>query len=170
MYRLLSTCLTLALLSVGTAKETDPSNSSFLSEAVQHIQAVNARAMNDPMAFSILTQLTMEIGPRLTGSLQEQRSGQWALSEMCKVGLSDVHAERWQLEKAWARGYARGRMLSPFPLELTLTSLGWAGSTPTGGIESDVVPVDAGAIEEECRNHAAQWAHKVLLVVPKDPN
>jgi len=169
MRRWLSTGLSIVLLSADMAAATEQSQNSSPLDTVQQMQAVNTRAMNDPISFSVLQQLTNEIGPRLTGSLQERRAGEWALDEMRKAGLTHVHAESWQLEKAWTRGYARGQMLSPFPLELILTSLGWAGSTPPGGVESDVVPVDAGALEEECRNHAAQWANKILLVAPKDP-
>ena len=95
------------------ASATEQSQSSLLLDTVQQMQAVNARALNDPISFSVLQQLTNEIGPRLTGSLQEQRAGKWALDEMRKAGLTNVHAESWQLEKAWARGYARGQMLSP---------------------------------------------------------
>ncbi|HLW80330.1 MAG TPA: hypothetical protein VKU44_12110, partial [Terriglobia bacterium] len=44
-------------------------------------------------------------------------------------------------------------------------SLGWVGSTAAGGVEADVVPVNAFHLDDEVKNHSAQWAGKVLLVV-----
>ncbi len=80
-----------------------------------------------------------------------------------------MHAEKWQLERGWRRGYARGQLLKPFPLELTLTSLGWAGSTPKNGVEAGIVRLDAGAIDHEMRHPTSRWANKILLVTSKDP-
>lgn len=136
---------------------------------MQDIQTVKARAVEHPIAFPLLRELSEIIGPRLTGSAQETRAGQWALGQMQRVGLTSVHAEMWDLHKGWHRGYAQGQLVKPFPLELTLTSYGWAGSTVRGGVEANVMKVDAGTVENEMRTNAGQWANKILLLTSKDP-
>lgn len=139
------------------------------SDVIQSLDAVKAEALQHPIAFPLLQELSDGIGPRLTGSAQEARAGRWALDEMRTIGLSNVHPERWQLNRDWHRGYARGRLISPFPLDLTLTSLGWAGSTPKGGVEADVIKVDGSTLDDEIQKNSSQWQNKILLVTPKDP-
>src|SRR5262245_49517264 len=93
------------------------------------LQAVNRAARNSDSAFRYVRELTDGIGPRLTGTPADKQAGDWALRTMREVGLQQVHAETWDLEKAWTRDYARARMIHPFPLELSVTSYGWAAST-----------------------------------------
>jgi carboxypeptidase Q len=137
--------------------------------ATQSLNAVKTESLRHPAAFGWLSELSDRIGPRLTGSPQEERAGQWALETMRGIGLQNVHPEPWTLEQGWRRGYARCQLIQPFPLELIVTSYGWTGSTPTRNAEAEVVLVDSGALAEETRKNAAGWAGKVLLVAPKDP-
>jgi hypothetical protein len=130
--------------------------------------AVKSLALHHSQALTFLEELSDRVGPRLTGSPQDAQAAQWALRTMRALGLQNVHAEPWQLEKGWRRHFARGRLISPFPLELMLASYGWTGST-RGNREAGVVSVDADALAAEAPKNAAAWAGKVLLVTPKDP-
>ena len=160
--------LPLTLISASLSHLQAQQGTSLPADLIRDLNAVKAQALDHLIAFPLLDNLSDGIGPRLTGSGQEGRAGRWALEEMRKIGLGNVHPEVWPLVRGWKRGFARGRLVSPFPLELTLTSLGWAGSTAKNGIEADVVKVDASALDYESRNHAARWANKILLVAPKD--
>ncbi len=136
---------------------------------LQSLNAVKKEALHNDASFQFLQELSDRIGPRLTGSPQEAQAGDWALRTMRAIGLQNVHAEPWQLEKGWRRHYARCRLISPFPLELIVASYGWAGSTPKRDMVADVVQVDADALPAEARNHAASWSGKVLHVSSPDP-
>ncbi|HLK69311.1 MAG TPA: M20/M25/M40 family metallo-hydrolase [Bryobacteraceae bacterium] len=129
--------------------------------------AIRKAANDHPSAFAYLRELSDTIGPRLTGSPQERRAGEWALESMRSAGLQRVHAESWQLEQGWRRQYARCRIISPFPLELIVTSYAWAGSTPAREMEAEVVLVDRNDLSGEARN-SKDWAGKVLLLAASD--
>ena len=55
---------------------------------------------------------------------------------------------------------------------LVADSMGWVGSTPSGGVDADVIQVDLGQIEEEMKTHSGYWRGKVLEATrhgePKD--
>jgi carboxypeptidase Q len=138
-------------------------------DRARSLDAVKKEALQNSQSFRFLDELSDRIGPRLTGTSQDSRAGQWALETMRKIGLQSVHPETWQLERGWRRRYARCHLISPFPLELIVASYGWAGSTPERDVEADVVKVDGDALADEARKSAA-WTGKVLLVASKDPN
>jgi hypothetical protein len=123
------------------------------------LDAVKAEALHSPSAFHLLEELTDRIGPRLTGSPADARAGQWALDTMRAIGLQNVHAESWQLERGWRRGSARCRLLSPFELDLIVTSYGWSGSTPKRDMEAAIIAVDSDRPQKN-------WAGSVLLAAP----
>jgi hypothetical protein len=133
------------------------------------LKALKIEALQHPVAYRLLSELSDGIGPRLTGSAQDARAGEWALETMRAIGLQNVHPEPWTMERGWQRGIARAHLMIPFPLDLSVTSYGWAGSTAPGGAEADVVRVNSNALREEARDNAPAWEGKVLLATPKDP-
>jgi carboxypeptidase Q len=135
----------------------------------QELNSVKTEALKHRGSYGFLKELSNSIGPRLTGSSQDARAGQWALQIMRSIGLQSVHAEPWQLERGWRRGFARAQILLPHPIELSVTSFGWTGSTAKGGVESEVVLADSNALGEEVRKNSAKWAGKILLLVSSDP-
>ncbi|MFN2482120.1 MAG: M20/M25/M40 family metallo-hydrolase [Pyrinomonadaceae bacterium] len=92
-------------------------------------------------AYDYLQSLTDKFGGRLSGSTSYQRSAEWAAAEFRAMGVSDVRLEPFTLESTWTRGAARGRILSPVERTLHVESLGWAPSTPAGGVRGEVVRV-----------------------------
>ena len=136
----------------------------------QSLDNLKRQALEHPGAYDFLRELSDGIGPRLTGSSEEARAGQWALATMRKIGLQNVHGEPWQLERGWKRGYARAQLVSPFSLGLTIASQGWTGSTQGGETEADVVQVDSNHLAEEASKNSAKWAGKILLIAPRDPS
>jgi hypothetical protein len=150
---------------------------SLLAQAPQansyqnlNLSAVKTQALEHPSSYGFLKELSDDIGPRLTGSAGDSRAAEWALQTMRAIGLQHVHEEPWHLEHGWKRGFARAQLASPFPLELTVSSYGWAGSTPAGGVEAEVIEVNSNALSEEVRQNSDRWTGKVLLLVPKDAN
>ena len=154
----------LCLLAQAPARNSDGN-----PDRSRDLNAVKAEAQRHPRSFTFLQDLTDRIGPRLTGSSQEAKAGEWALQTMRAIGLQNVHGEPWQLERGWRRGYARCELLAPFPLELRVVSYGWTGSTAKRGITAEIVRLDSDALDQEVRKNSGAWAGKVLFLTPKDP-
>ncbi len=94
-----------------------------------------------------LEYLTDMIGPRLTGTEKLAQANRWTLEMFRKYGLSNAHLEGWTIARAWNRGTARGRIVSPTEHPLTLASAGWSPSTP-GAVRGPVVYVSARRPED----------------------
>ncbi|MBI3669092.1 MAG: M20/M25/M40 family metallo-hydrolase, partial [Acidobacteria bacterium] len=86
-------------------------------------------------------------GPRLTGTEKLTQANRWTMEMFRKYGLSNVHLESWTIARAWSRGTARGRIVSPATHSLTVASAGWSPSTP-GVVRGPVVYVSARRVEE----------------------
>src|SRR5258708_26048908 len=120
--------------------------------------------MMDSQAFQYLTELSDDIGSRVTGSPAERKAEEWGAAKMKAIGLENVHAEKYQLWRGWTRGTAQGELLEPIHRALHVDAMGWTGSTPAGGAEGEVVAVNLFNIEEEVK-HTSRLSGKVVLVV-----
>lgn len=96
---------------------------------------VNGRTMD------YLQNLTDKFGGRLTGTASYQRAAEWAADQFRAMGIKNVKLEPFTIPNGWDRGYASGRMLAPMERHISIESLGWAPSTPAGGVKGEVVTV-----------------------------
>jgi carboxypeptidase Q len=92
----------------------------------------------DGKSFDYVSTLTDTFGARMTGSAAYQRAADWAAAEFRAAGITAVRDEPFTIARAWERGSARARMLTPLDRPLHVESLGWMPSTPEGGVEGDV--------------------------------
>jgi len=122
--------------------------------------------MMDSRAFEYLTELSDQVGARVTGTPQSQQAIDWSLAKMKAIGLQSVHDEKWTMWKGWTRGSASAEMISPQHRALGIDSMGWTGSTPAGGVEADVVTANLFDLDEEIR-HAAKFKNKIILMFPE---
>src|SRR5882757_7968735 len=120
--------------------------------------------MMDSHAFQYLTELSDDIGARVTGTPAERKAEEWGLAKMKAIGLENVHTEKYQLWRGWTRGMAQGELLEPIRRPLHVDAMGWTGSTPAGGAEGEVVTANLFDIEEEVKN-ASRLSGKMVLVV-----
>ncbi|HEX9919824.1 MAG TPA: M20/M25/M40 family metallo-hydrolase, partial [Pyrinomonadaceae bacterium] len=93
---------------------------------------VNGRAME------YVRNLSDKFGGRLSGSAAYDRSAEWAAEQFRAAGIKDVRLEPFQLESTWTRGRAQARITAPLERPLHLESLGWAPSTPAGGVRGEI--------------------------------
>ncbi len=147
----------MVLLFFGLTIRSHGQQVSVVPNNLKGLERIKNQAVHDSQASTYLQELIDGIGPRLTGSPEAAKAGSWALERMRRIGLSNVHAEEWTLDRGWQRGFARARLLRPSGLELNISSYGWAGSTPSGGVEAEVVPVDNDNIPEEIQKNAKGW-------------
>jgi carboxypeptidase Q len=131
---------------------------------------IAGEGMLDSRAFQYLTELSDDVGARVTGSPQAQKAVEWGQAKMRAMGLENVHAEKWQLWRGWTRGTAQAELLTPIRRPLHVDAMGWTGSTPAGGAEGDVVEVNMFDLDNELKN-VGRLNGKVALVVTRgEPN
>jgi carboxypeptidase Q len=134
-------------------------------------QPADLKPVTDQLAASIyngpsmttLGQLADGIGGRLTGSPAYVRSTEWAAAKFRSYGIENVRLEPFTIPAAWQRGTASGAMLSPLSRPLYVASLGWAPSTPPGGVQGKVAVVaDLG--REALKSREAELRGKIVLL------
>src|SRR5215470_11000601 len=117
-------------------------------------------------AFEFLTQLSDDIGGRVTGTPAERKAEEWGVAKMKAIGLENVRTEKYTIWRGWTRGTAEGEILAPVRHKLHVDAMGWTGSTPAGGAEGDLVTVNMFDIENEIKN-VSRLKGKVVLVTTK---
>lgn len=131
---------------------------------------IAGEGMLDSHAFQYLTELSDDVGARVTGSPQAQKAVEWGQAKMRAMGLENVHAEKWQLWRGWTRGTAEEELLTPMHRPLHVAAMGWTGSTPAGGAEGEVIEVNMFDLDNEMKN-MSRFAGKIPLVVMRgEPN
>lgn len=131
------------------------------------LSAIAGQGMMNDHAYQYLEELSDDIGPRVTGSPRCNDAIQWGLATMKKIGLQNVHAEPWQISRGWQRVSASAEIISPSRHPLMVDSMGWAGSTPQGGVDADVVPVNVFQLDQELAENSGNWRGKILIAVQK---
>src|SRR5271168_4624662 len=94
-----------------------------------------------------LTYLADRVGPRLTGSAKLDQASHWTEEQLKAAGFSNAHLEPWTIEKAWIRGTATGRIVSPADQQLALAAYGWSPSTQ-GTVRGQVIGIKAERLED----------------------
>src|SRR3984893_8017171 len=117
-------------------------------------------------AFEFLTELSDDIGARVTGTPAEHKAEDWGVTKMQAIGLSNVHKEKYTIWKGWTRGTAEAELLTPVRHKLHVDAMGWTGSTATGGAEGEVVAVNLYDLDNEIKN-VSRLKGKVALVTTK---
>jgi hypothetical protein len=117
-------------------------------------------------AFQYLTELSDDIGGRVTGTPAERKAEEWGAAKMKAIGLENVHTEKYTIWRGWTRGTTEAELLAPVRHKLHADAMGWTGSTPAGGAEGDVVAVNMFDIDNEIKN-VARLKGKIALVVMK---
>jgi Zn-dependent M28 family amino/carboxypeptidase len=125
---------------------------------------IAGEGMMDSHAFQYLTELSDDIGARVTGTPAERKAEDWGVAKMKAIGLENVHKEKYQLWRGWTRGAAQGELLEPMRKPLHVDAMGWTGSTQAGGVEGEVATVNLFDIEEEVK-HASRLSGKIVMVV-----
>lgn len=165
--RLLSLIVALLLFTpmVGandSARPPGPSEDGTLPA----LSRIAGQGFMNSQAFDYLTDLSDNVGGRVTGSPESQKSIEWGLAKMNQIGLVNVHAEKYSIWKGWTRVTASAEMLSPVRRKLDVDSMGWTGSTPANGADADVVLANLFDLDGELRN-MGRFRGKIVLMKPE---
>lgn len=97
-------------------------------------------AVSSPFAWQRLSVLTDTIGNRLSGTPALDRAIQWAVGEMKRDGLENVHTETVMVPR-WVRGHESAEIVSPARHPMVMLGLGDSVGTPADGIQAEVLVV-----------------------------
>ena len=97
-------------------------------------------AVSNTFAWDRLSILTDSVGHRLSGTPALDRAIQWAVAEMNKDGLENVHTEKVMVPK-WVRGSESADIVEPARHPLVMLGLGDSVGTTGDGIQAEVVVV-----------------------------
>ena len=102
-------------------------------------QTLIGRALTDGLTWERLTQLTEQVGPRLSGSPGAEEAVRWALARFAADGVK-AHREPVRVPH-WVRGVEAGELLLPsgHAQSLALTALGGSAGTSATGVTGEVL-------------------------------
>ena len=161
--------LGLALASAGVAAQAKDSIKAKGPEedgTKPALTKIAGEGMMGSRAFEYLTELSDDIGPRVTGSPQDKKAGDWGASKMKAIGLENVHTEKWTMWKGWTRGTATAELIAPVQRQLDIDAMGWTGSTSAGGAEAEVVTANLFNLDDEIKN-IGRFRGKIVMMKPE---
>ena len=120
----------------------------------------------------IMSHLTDDIGPRLTGSPNMKKANEWTRDQFTKWGLFNSHLEAWgTFGRGWAYQLCEVRMLSPDFMQFLALPEAWTPGT-NGPIRGEVTQLVAST-SADLQKYKGKLAGKIVLIgdarVP-DPN
>ncbi|ASK87537.1 M28 family peptidase [Sphingorhabdus sp. SMR4y] len=103
---------------------------------------LQAKALQDEIAYDIVEGLTTEVGPRQAGTEQEARARDWSVARLKALGFQNVRSESFMMP-TWVRGAETAAVVAPYPQPLFVTALGNSASTGDAGITAEVAYFDS---------------------------
>jgi carboxypeptidase Q len=130
------------------------------------LTSIAGQGFYNSSAFAYLTELSDDVGGRVTGSPAGQKAIDWGVAKMKTIGLTNVRAEKWSMWKGWSRGTASAELVTPLHRTLAVDSMGWTGSTPPQGVEAEVVTANLFDMDTEIAN-ISRFRGKIVLMKPE---
>lgn len=113
-------------------------------EAIDYagLARIKAEGMQNSQVMELASWITDVHGPRLSGSPNIQKAGEWAAAEMKKWGLQNVALEPWANQTMFPRGWSNDKFylaaVSPQAFAMTGMSTAWTPGT-NGLVKGDAV-------------------------------
>jgi carboxypeptidase Q len=101
---------------------------------------LTGEAVSSDAAWQRLALLGDTYGNRLSGSANLEAAIRWAVEEMKRDGLENVHSEPVKVPH-WVRGRESLEIAGPIPQPLVMLGLGNSIGTPAAGIEAELLVV-----------------------------
>ena len=108
-------------------------------DAAANMRTVVGDIYANGRCFEFLQALSDDLGPRLTGTDNYERSVRWAVDTFHAIGIADVRLEPVVLPHGWQRGTARAQLLGRVPRALHVAAFGWSPPTPKNGVRAPLV-------------------------------
>ena len=133
--------LIVTLVSVTVLRPAQAARSTSWVEPYREPAArLVGEAMATTFAWERLAYIGDTFGNRLSGSQSLEDAIQWAVSEMKKDGLENVHTEPVKVPH-WVRGQESAEIVAPRRQRIVMLGLGNSVGTPAAGVEGDLLVV-----------------------------
>lgn len=127
----------------------------FTPEQLADVEQIKKQALNSELAWQLVESLTTEVGPRMPGTSGDKAGVNWAVKNFKLLGFDKVWTEPATFPK-WIRYSESAAIMSPAPQKIHITALGNSISTPSTGIEAEVIEFASLGDLEKAPNNIAQ--------------
>src|SRR4029078_1256783 len=133
-------------------------------EAIDKIKQQGMLPQNSQV-MEISSWLTDVYGPRLTGSPNTQKAGEWAVSKMKEWGLQKVSLEKWPDQTMFPRGWANEKfyMAAVSPQEFPIPGTPTAWSPGTNWLVRGEVVLVPETTQEDLQKYTGKLRGKWVL-------
>ena len=137
-----SRAILLLIVIVITASTSAPAakSSAWVDAYRDPAARLIGEALSTRFAWDRLAYIGDTFGNRLSGSQSLEDAIEWAVAEMKRDGLENVHTEPVKVPH-WVRGQESAEMITPRRQRLAMLGLGNSVGTPPAGVEGDVLIV-----------------------------
>jgi carboxypeptidase Q len=129
---------------------------------------IRAEGLQNSQVMDLASWMTDVYGPRLSGSPNIQKAGEWAVATMKEWGLQNVAMEPWANQTMFPRGWSNDKFylaaVSPQSFSMTGMSTAWTPGT-NGLIRGDAVLVTA-TTEEDLKKLSGTLRGKFVMTDP----
>jgi hypothetical protein len=130
---------------------------------LEMITRIRQEGFRNSKVMDTLSQLTDDIGPRLTGSPNMKRANLWTRDQLQKWGLVNAHLESYgPFGRGWSEESVFVRMVSPDTAMLIAQPEAWTPSTP-GLVRGQVVHAKIER-KEDFDKYRGKLAGKIVLL------
>jgi len=133
-------------------------------EAINKIKEQGLQLQNSKV-MEISSWLTDVYGPRLTGSPNIQKAGEWAVAKMNEWGLQNAALEKWSSDRGFARGWTNDKFymaaVSPQAFVIPGTPNAWTPGTD-GPVRGEVIVVPE-TTSEDLQKYSGKLKDKWIL-------
>ena len=163
-FLMLATTINAQRASSAHTRAPAPTGTHWLDAYREPASRLIGEALGSTFAWGRLAVLTDTIGNRLSGSAALDRAIQWAVAEMTRDGLENVHTERVMVPK-WVRGSESAEIVEPVRHQMVMLGLGDSvGTSGADGVQAEVLVVHS--FEELDANAPAARGRIVFFNVP----
>jgi hypothetical protein len=129
---------------------------------LEFITRLRQEGYNHSQVMELISHLTDEIGPRLTGSPRMKLANEWTRDEFTRWGLANAHLESWgPFGRGWAYQLCEVRMVSPDYMQFLALPEAWTPGT-NGSLRGQVVQVVATS-PADLEKYRGKLAGKIVL-------
>ncbi len=158
--RITGLCIGLLLMAFALALAEDKAD-------LAAIYKIKDEGLNRSQVMELISYMTDVYGPRLAGSPNLRKAGEWAMSRFKEWGLENVHAEKFDFGRSWELKRFQAHMIEPVYAPLIGYPKAWTPGT-NGIIRAEAVPVDI-ATEADLDKYKGKLKGKFVLAgAPRD--
>jgi carboxypeptidase Q len=106
------------------------------------LRRIWAQGMDSSQTYPLAQALLDSIGPRLTGTPEQQAAIDWAIATYTSWGIP-ARKERYGTWKGWRRGFTHVDLLAPRQRTLEATMLAWSPGTKGKNVDGEVILLPA---------------------------